>query len=515
MVSITVYDGARTIGGSKIFVEDGAGVFLDFGMNFIKYGVFFEEFLKERSTRGIHDLIHLGLIPALNVYRTDIIPSDVEVSQYEKLNVKAVLLSHAHLDHCGNLGLLQETLPIVASGTSVAILKAIRDTSPSNIGSEISYFSTKIPVAESSGLVLESNRNIPYMCRDFCCTKKVPNELRTFMSERPGQDSPRAKQIEPGKLCHLDEQILPFEVTAYEVDHSILGSTAYVLEGDTTIAYTGDIRLHGKRGEMSREFIRNAKNASILITEGTRASREEQESVTEKDVFNNCLKAVENSKKLTVADFSARNFERLDMFAMIATKTGKQLVVTAKDAYLLHAIACVEGDCLIDKENILIYSELKNRKSIKWETETVMKKWQDHYVSHTQISDNAESYILCLSLFDMKHLLDIKPDGGTYVYSSSESFSEEQNVDFVRLEHWLDFFDMKPCGFRIVMKDGSLEPEFDKGYHASGHASMSDLEYLINEINPDTIIPVHTENSAWFAKFEKTVIPEEGKRYDF
>jgi ribonuclease J len=290
---------------------------------------------------------------------------------------------------------------------------------------------------------------------------------------------------------------------------------AYVLEGDTTIAYTGDFRLHGKRGELTKNFITNAKNASILIIEGTRASREEQLSVTEDDVFNNCLQAVEGSKKLTVADFSARNFERLYMFASIAEKTGKQLVVTAKDAYLLHAISCVEGDCPIDKGDILIYSELKNRRGIKWETETIVKKWQDHYVSHTQIANDSGSYILCFSLFDMKHLLDIKPDGGTYVYSSSEAWSEEQNVDFVRLGQWLDFFKMKSYGFSIVAKDDVLKPEFTKGYHASGHASMSDLEHVISEIDPEVIIPVHTENPTWFSKFGKTVIPEEGKSYAF
>lgn len=266
---------------------------------------------------------------------------------------------------------------------------------------------------------------------------------------------------------------------------------------------------------MTKNFVRNAKDASILIIEGTRASREEQLSVTEEDVFNNCLQAVEESKKLIVADFSARNFERLYMFARMAEKTGKQLVVTAKDAYLLHAISCVEGDCPIDKGDILIYSELKNRKSIKWETETIVKKWQDHYVTHTQIADSPGSYILCFSLFDMKHLLDIKPDGGTYVYSSSEAWSEEQNVDFVRLGQWLDFFKMKPYGFGIVAKDGALRPEFAKGYHASGHASMSDLEHVISEIDPEIIIPVHTENPTWFSKFGKTVVPEEGKRYAF
>jgi ribonuclease J len=42
MVSVNVYDGARTIGGNKILVEEGGrGVFLDFGKNFGKYAVYF------------------------------------------------------------------------------------------------------------------------------------------------------------------------------------------------------------------------------------------------------------------------------------------------------------------------------------------------------------------------------------------------------------------------------------------------------------------------------------------
>jgi ribonuclease J len=203
------------------------------------------------------------------------------------------------------------------------------------------------------------------------------------------------------------------------------------------------------------------------------------------------------------------------MFARIAEKTDKQLVITAKDAYLLHAISSVEGVCPVDKGDILIYKELKDRSRNKWETEVIDQRWHRCYVSHDQIAENPGAYIICLSLFDMKHLLDIKPDGGTYVYSSSESHSEEQDYDFIKLGQWLDFFKMKPWGFSIVTKDGTPRPEFIGGYHASGHASANDLEHVISEIDPETIIPVHTENPTWFSKFEKTVIPAEGKRIEF
>ncbi|MHA1972494.1 MAG: hypothetical protein ACTSW1_05865 [Candidatus Hodarchaeales archaeon] len=79
MTSITVFDGASSIGGNKIYVEEaGRGVWLDFGMNFKTSGRFFQEFLTERSSRGIHDLIHLEIIPQVDCYRKDLIPVDID-----------------------------------------------------------------------------------------------------------------------------------------------------------------------------------------------------------------------------------------------------------------------------------------------------------------------------------------------------------------------------------------------------------------------------------------------------
>jgi len=518
MTFLTVYDGANTIGGNKIYLEEnGRGIFLDFGMNFAKYGEFFQEFLSERSSRGIHDLIHLGLIPKIRVYRPDLIPSDLDVRAYPQLKVDAVLLSHAHLDHCGNVGLLRREVPVVASQTSVAILKALRDTAPSGMGSEISYFSEKAPVEGCDGLVLESNYATNYICRDFYCTTEPSDELADFTGERPGEEKAR-KKVEPGKLCHLDELNLPFDVTAHPVDHSLYGAVGYILRAKRgpTIAYTGDFRLHGKNAERTREFLRKAKEASVLITEGTRIGREDEYNVTEEEVFQNCLKIVEEAggKKLVIADFSPRNFERLKRFQEIARRTGRELVVTAKDAYMLHAIECAEGACVMDDKKVLIYGELKNRKWSKWETEVVIGRWGDRYVSHARIAKDPRRYILCFSFYDMKHLLDIKPDGGTYVYSSSEAFSEEDTFDFVRLGKWVDFFGLKTYGFRIVGDGERARPEFDRGFHASGHVSKDELERVIGEIDPDVLVPVHTTGQGWFKeKFEKVVMPEEGKRF--
>ena len=333
MPVLTVYDGSSNIGGNKIYLEEnGRGILLDFGMNFAKYGEYYQEFLKERSNRGIYDLINLEMIPKINIYRRDLIPADLDPSPWAKLSVEATLVSHAHLDHTGNVGLLRGDIPIIASATTVAILKAMRDTAPSGIGSEVSYYSEKNQLDGCGGLVLESERGGSYTARDMYLCTEPTQELREFATHRPGSDSKKGKSIEAGAVEHHSLLKLPFEVEPYPVDHSILGATAYLLKCDITIAYTGDYRLHGANSEKTRAFIKAAKNAATLITEGTRVGRESDKEVTEQDVEDNCLLATEGEKGLVVADFSARNFERLRTFTGVAQKTGRTLLVTAKDA---------------------------------------------------------------------------------------------------------------------------------------------------------------------------------------
>src|SRR5271157_5087613 len=98
--------------------------------------------------------------------------------------------------------------------------------------------------------------------------------------------------------------------------------------------------------------------------------------------------------------------------------------------------------------------------------------------------------------FDMKHLLDIKPNGGTYIYSACEAFNEEMEIDFKRLWHWLKRFNINSCGFSL---DENGVPSFEKCYHASGHASEEDIRWAIDQIDPDYIVPIHTEARDWFA----------------
>lgn len=86
-------------------------------------------------------------------------------------------------------------------------------------------------------------------------------------------------------------------------------------------------------------------------------------------------------------------------------------------------------------------------------------------------------------------------------------------IDFKRLWHWLKRFNINSCGFSL---DDKGDPVFEKRYHASGHASGEDITWAIEQIDPDCIVPIHTEARDWFAKsFENVVLVDEGRSYEF
>ncbi|KKK41451.1 MAG: hypothetical protein Lokiarch_42840, partial [Candidatus Lokiarchaeum sp. GC14_75] len=354
--------------------------------------------------------------------------------------------------------------PIIASPFTIMLLKAMLDTSSAMLGSDVVYYSLKRQ--KGDGKVLEPVRYQDYG-REFICTEPYSESFLDFFSK---SIKSRTK-LEKGDLSTLTDYSSNFEIRSFEVDHSIFGATAYIISGDNTIAYTGDFRLHGRKGKKSEEFIKKAKDASILIIEGTRAGKDTLNE-SEVIVYENCLKAAEDAKGLIIADFTPRNFERMGTFNSIAKKIGRSLIITPKDAYLLNALEKADG---IDRlKDMLIYRELTSKKR-GWEEFLRAQERTINYISPEVIKNDPDQFMICFSLFDIKHLLDIKPGKGMYIYSSSEAFEEESEFDFIKLNNWLKYFNFEIIGFEVVEEGGKIKPKFSEGFHASGHASKKDL----------------------------------------
>jgi ribonuclease J len=313
----------------------------------------------------------------------------------------------------------------------------------------------------------------------------------------------RAKKLEPQPLEPASNTIKGLRFQAMPVDHSIPGAVGFTFEAEEgIIVYSRDIRLHGTQGEQTRRFeeIVAQQKPYLLIIEGTRLGRETITNVTEQQVLESALAIVRASGgKLVIADFGPRHIERLATFLAIARETNRLLVITTKDGYLLEAIAAADAHLnLLDDPALGILDELRLA-SLGWE-EDFRQRHQHRLIRPEDVHSDHSRYLLALSFYDMNDLLDIHPHGSVYIYSSSEAYGEDQRVDAWRLWNWLRFYQMEVHGLRWVGNDEHGHPAFPGQLHASGHITADDLLWLIQEIQPRYVLPVHTQHPEWFVQ---------------
>jgi ribonuclease J len=494
-LQITLYGGAGEIGGNRILLEwDGAGWLLDFGTRFGATGKFFEEFVKPRTAAlGLRDYLRMELLPPLEgVYRDDLWAHEPDLwNRYRGRpdcrrveNIKGVLLSHAHMDHNGCLGFLRQDIPVYTGLTTAIIGKCLQDPKPTGADGELNYLVPR----ECKGDVLAATKGPRTQRKHYICEQsdeinRAMGSLTGFWGSVPGERS----AITSVPLEQVDPETLG--VKFWRVDHSIPGSGAFGIETPIGwVIYSGDLRTHGHSSWRTKKFVEEAAalKPALFIVEGTRVG--DKVSPTEPNVYDAIDQVVAGEPGLVIADFSARNIERLRTFRDIAKARNRRLVVTTKDAYLLQQLHRVDPKIPCPTEDIAVLKEFQGTVQL-WER-GVHSDCSANLIDARQIRRDPGAYIVCISYWDITNLVDFELDGGTYIFSSSEAYDEEQKIDHQRLVNWLNHF-----GLKMV---GGL-PGTEKGpYHASGHIDGPALEQLIEQIGADRILPVHTVNLDWF-----------------
>lgn len=501
-LQITVYGGAAgpdeqtgEIGGNKILVETGEKTwFLDFGMGFGRIGKFFDEFLQPRyAALGLRDYLRMGLIPPIEgIYRPDLSAHEPDLweryrqhPRYRRLEqLHGVLLSHAHQDHNGYVGFLRQDVPLYTGLMTALIGKGMQDRGGAG---EFSYIAPRPPTENGVLAAVKPATRLGrphYICESDENISNALENLRSFFSQHPG--SKTTFKAAATEIANLDRLGVKF----WRVDHSIPGSGAFAIQTPIGwVGYTGDLRRHGHSKWRTENFARGLADfkPALLIAEGT--SLRDEPSIEEPAVHEAARDVVRREKGLVIADFTARNIERLRTFRDIAHDLGRRLVVTVKDAYLLQQMHVIDANIPRPDEEGLAILRTPHASGRTWE-EGLLEQYQSHVVDAATIRKTPGEYLLCLSYWDIAILIDIEPDGGTYIYSASEAYDEEQRIDHERLANWLDYFRLN--------KVGGL-PGAEKGpFHASGHIDGPSMEWLIETINPARILPVHSQKLGWF-----------------
>lgn len=143
-----------------------------------------------------------------------------------------------------------------------------------------------------------------------------------------------AKTFEAGEKFSIGD----INITPYVIDHSACDSYMFLIEADSKrILHTGDFRTHGFRGKAVPEILRSlVKKVDILIPEGTNISRANKEVVTERHLQNK-VKEYMKEYKYVFAYTSSTNLERICGFAK-AVPQGKYFICDEYQYKLLDII---------------------------------------------------------------------------------------------------------------------------------------------------------------------------------
>ena len=464
--------------------DKGTRVFLDFGNQMGKEKAYFSEYMQPRGFNGMGDLFEFGLLPKLDgLYRRDY-ATHMGFGGHEDTAFDAILLTHAHVDHAAYIHYLRPDIPVYCTEATKLILQCLQETSAG--GDEYITFKENYHVHknEKSGQLVKS-RGEEY---------HYPRQMVVF---------------EPSKRFSIDS----IEVEPLPVDHSLPGVSGFILHTSKgSIAYTADIRFHGRRRSDSEKFIEKCGNSApdILLCEGTRVH--ETFSKTEFEVENDVKAIVGKTEKLVVCSYPTRDLDRLLSFYNAAKESGRDLVIDMKQAYLLQLFQTSENWKNIypkpTDKNIRVYIPRKNwgllgKDKEVWTDKLIhedYKEWEKQFLDYGNrtdyqyVSGHQKDLIFYCNDFQLKELIDVRPEQGSkYIRSTTEPFDDEMEIDERRVLNWL-------AHFGLITKKGQLTRS-----HISGHGDGNQIKRVIEGINPKQLIPIHTTKEKYHQKWHSNV----------
>lgn len=237
------------------------------------------------------------------------------------------------------------------------------------------------------------------------------------------------------------------------IDHSAADSYMFVIEAESKhVLYTGDFRMHGLRHHILDQLVNTyIGEVDVLITEGTSLSRDADKYISEDAVLDDISSYIQDGKYVFIM-CSSTNIDRI-MGIWQNMPTDKVLICDAYQKRILDTVI----------NNVYYESSLYRRH----DSPLVLSKgpYPKYYMDHGFVSlvRGTESFI--------SQIKEFPKDDVRIIYSMWTGYIEEN----LALKTLLETYPTYIC-------------------HASGHVSKDDLIKFIELVNPDAIIPVHTDN---------------------
>lgn len=317
-------------------------------------------------------------------------------------------------------------------------------------------------------------------------TRILP-EIQIYMGEKSyeihkvSNEYMRKEYLKEPKIFKAEEEfhIGDIKITPYLCDHSAFDSYMFLLDCEgKKILYTGDFRSNGRKS--FEPLLRKLPKVDVLITEGTNLSNNKigKINLTEKGLEKKGIEILEGNDRPVFVLMAATNIDRIVTFYKIANATKRLFIL---DTYAGLITDTVGGNIPNPRTFSNVRMFLTNQNKYK-----ILENYPKNKIGRKGIVNS--NFMMCIRS-SMKQYLEKYPEGFSFegctlFYSMWEGYKKEKNT-----KEFLEFMEEK--GVKII------------SLHTSGHADEKDFDKLIKKVEPKIIIPVHTENSEWFKRYEK------------
>jgi len=316
-------------------------------------------------------------------------------------------------------------------------------------------------------------------------TRILP-EIQIYMGEKSyeiykvSNEYMGKEYLKEPKIFKAEEEFFigDIKITPYLCDHSAFDSYMFLLDCEgKRMLYTGDFRSNGRKS--FEPLLRKLPKVDVLITEGTNLSNNKigKINLTEKELEKKGIELLEGNDKPVFVLMAATNIDRIVTFYKIANATKRLFLL---DTYAGLITDTIGGNIPNPRtfSNVRMFLTNQNKYEI-------LENYSKNKIGRKGIVNS--NFMMCIRN-SMKQYLENYPEGFSFegctmFYSMWEGYKKEKNM-----KEFLEFMEEK--GVKII------------SLHTSGHADEKDFDKLIKKVEPKIIIPVHTENSEWFKRYE-------------
>jgi ribonuclease J len=288
-----------------------------------------------------------------------------------------------------------------------------------------------------------------------------------------------------------------FTITPYLVDHSATDAYAFLIEAEgRRLFYSGDLRSHGRKGKLFENLVkRPIRDIDLLFLEGTMLHRNNDLFPNETAVENAIFQTIQPQKNISFLLSSSQNIDRIVSAYRACKRAGKELVLDIYTAWVLEQLRQVtQNTPAMDWPEVRVFATHSQDEKLKAHPEyfgDFRKRLYRRRVKREELHATPEAFLYLGKMSSFRLI---------------ERFKNADAPVNVIYSQWLGYLGSdRISAFRS-------EPAINFIYaHTSGHATVEDLQRLVEALTPKMLVPMHTESPADFEKvFSKAEMAVDG-----